>query len=234
MPQTDSSVPDPLSAAERAELTRLLTHTALDTNGLLGVLHAVAIAPTELAPPEWFAVVVPDGLMVFEEAVDAEEFLGFIMRLSNEVADGLAAGKPLVPPHEDEKACEAFAAGFVKGAELDKAWLENAELWSSVGWAAYLAGRPDLAPSTLRAKLDELGDGGKATLRRDMRETLLMAHRTFAAVREAMGGQAAQGGPRPPKTVVHGPSPGRNDPCPCGSGKKFKRCCIDAGTSSLN
>lgn len=21
--------------------------------------------------------------------------------------------------------------------------------------------------------------------------------------------------------------PGRNDPCPCGSGKKYKRCCID-------
>jgi hypothetical protein len=21
------------------------------------------------------------------------------------------------------------------------------------------------------------------------------------------------------------PSPGRNDPCPCGSGKKFKQCC---------
>jgi len=20
--------------------------------------------------------------------------------------------------------------------------------------------------------------------------------------------------------------PGRNDPCPCGSGKKFKRCCL--------
>ncbi|MGL4448019.1 MAG: SEC-C metal-binding domain-containing protein, partial [Shewanella sp.] len=20
--------------------------------------------------------------------------------------------------------------------------------------------------------------------------------------------------------------PGRNDPCPCGSGKKFKRCCM--------
>ncbi|MFA6107653.1 MAG: SEC-C metal-binding domain-containing protein [Candidatus Latescibacterota bacterium] len=23
------------------------------------------------------------------------------------------------------------------------------------------------------------------------------------------------------------PSVGRNDPCPCGSGKKFKKCCID-------
>ena len=26
-------------------------------------------------------------------------------------------------------------------------------------------------------------------------------------------------------TVVRGPQPGRNDPCPCGSGKKYKKCC---------
>ena len=30
------------------------------------------------------------------------------------------------------------------------------------------------------------------------------------------------------KTVVRqGPKIGRNDPCPCGSGKKFKKCCLD-------
>jgi uncharacterized protein YecA (UPF0149 family) len=28
-----------------------------------------------------------------------------------------------------------------------------------------------------------------------------------------------RGRPMPPRTV------GRNDPCPCGSGKKFKNCC---------
>jgi len=22
---------------------------------------------------------------------------------------------------------------------------------------------------------------------------------------------------------------GRNDPCPCGSGKKYKKCCLDSG-----
>ena len=27
------------------------------------------------------------------------------------------------------------------------------------------------------------------------------------------------------KTVVKPPKVGRNDPCPCGSGKKFKFCC---------
>ena len=37
----------------------------------------------------------------------------------------------------------------------------------------------------------------------------------------------AQGGQAPKvETVVHeGPRVGRNDPCPCGSGKKYKKCC---------
>ncbi|WP_256476707.1 SEC-C metal-binding domain-containing protein [Bradyrhizobium sp. 186] len=25
---------------------------------------------------------------------------------------------------------------------------------------------------------------------------------------------------------------GRNDPCPCGSGKKFKKCCLNANLAS--
>lgn len=29
------------------------------------------------------------------------------------------------------------------------------------------------------------------------------------------------------KTVVKGDKVGRNDPCPCGSGKKYKKCCMD-------
>ena len=28
-----------------------------------------------------------------------------------------------------------------------------------------------------------------------------------------------------PKQVVKEPKIGRNDPCPCGSGKKYKKCC---------
>ena len=28
-------------------------------------------------------------------------------------------------------------------------------------------------------------------------------------------------------SVAHnGNTPGRNDPCPCGSGKKYKKCCL--------
>ncbi len=31
--------------------------------------------------------------------------------------------------------------------------------------------------------------------------------------------------PEPPEPLKKGDTPGRNDPCPCGSGKKYKQCC---------
>ena len=31
----------------------------------------------------------------------------------------------------------------------------------------------------------------------------------------------------PPTPALAAPRVGRNDPCPCGSGKKFKKCCAD-------
>jgi hypothetical protein len=33
--------------------------------------------------------------------------------------------------------------------------------------------------------------------------------------------------PRKMQLLRHGKKPGRNDPCPCSSGRKFKRCCIE-------
>ncbi len=42
-----------------------------------------------------------------------------------------------------------------------------------------------------------------------------------AELRAEQGGATAK-----VETVVHeGPRIGRNDPCPCGSGKKYKKCC---------
>ena len=48
----------------------------------------------------------------------------------------------------------------------------------------------------------------------------------------ADGGQMPQQAPKPqqpkkPETVRRqGPKVGRNEPCPCGSGKKYKNCCM--------
>lgn len=36
------------------------------------------------------------------------------------------------------------------------------------------------------------------------------------------------------KPVVKVKTPNRNDPCPCGSGKKYKKCCMDIDQSIIN
>ena len=36
----------------------------------------------------------------------------------------------------------------------------------------------------------------------------------------------------PPEPVLASPKVGRNEPCPCGSGKKFKKCCDAPLTST--
>ena len=38
--------------------------------------------------------------------------------------------------------------------------------------------------------------------------------------------------PPPPPIANRGTKVGRNDPCPCGSGRKFKKCCARLGESS--
>jgi len=46
---------------------------------------------------------------------------------------------------------------------------------------------------------------------------------------EGRGGEAAQTGAAQQArggTLRAGPKVGRNDPCPCGSGKKYKKCCM--------
>ena len=63
---------------------------------------------------------------------------------------------------------------------------------------------------------------------RELERGIVAAYRFFEPMRQAMG----QGGPTLQTTVRRAtPKVGRNEPCPCGSGRKFKRCC-GAGSSA--
>jgi preprotein translocase subunit SecA len=47
--------------------------------------------------------------------------------------------------------------------------------------------------------------------------------------RERLPGTDEEPLPPPVEPVRSEPKPKRNDPCPCGSGKKYKQCCGKAG-----
>lgn len=54
---------------------------------------------------------------------------------------------------------------------------------------------------------------------------MLVAHK-----KKAHGLSEAPASPAPVPVVI-GAKTGRNDPCPCGSGKKYKKCCALKGAS---
>ena len=88
-------------------------------------------------------------------------------------------------------------------------WLDNA-LNRIVALTEDDTGKPEVcmyeedgAPSTSQARVDAFGEAIWAVY--DLRQLW-----------KSMG-------PRQ-ETIVKGAQPGRNDPCPCGSGKKFKKC----------
>lgn len=55
-------------------------------------------------------------------------------------------------------------------------------------------------------------------------EELAAAAEAVRQLQEKSAAVSAQA-PRSDGTVVNGKKPGRNDPCPCGSGRKYKHCC---------
>ena len=82
-------------------------------------------------------------------------------------------------------------------------------------------------PDVLRAYLDHLQDTGILSHHYELQQAVESSREAFLAT-VASGAAQAQGPVRTTKAkpFVHRASKtGRNDPCPCGSGKKLKKCC---------
>jgi hypothetical protein len=92
-------------------------------------------------------------------------------------------------------------------------------------------------PATPAARADRRDEHDEIQLCRETCEWLIergvedVSAARALLLAEAMRLAARHGDPEgffapAPRPVVHGPRPGRNDPCPCGSGRKYKRCCL--------
>ena len=107
-----------------------------------------------------------------------------------------------------------WALGFVEGMQMyEDAWdaaavdseeLEHLEMLITSLMLSEEAGQQ---PLTLDERLDVFAE-------------LPIALKRAAGAFEALRAEALKA-----KTVVREQKTGRNDPCPCGSGKKYKQCC---------
>jgi yecA family protein len=193
----------PLSDDELDALADLLEeHGASDFDATIGFLHGVTVAPGPVAPTRWVPKLVPDTL--FEAGEEGAKMVDLLMRLHHEVHEGLHQGHAWMPGTDEPEALARFATGYVHGAELDPTWMKSADRLALLAPFAFLAGRLDLVPEDAQRMFGE--DAGRALALQQLGALVLQTYTAFR-------------GP------AHVPHIGRNDPCPCGSGKKYKKCC---------
>ncbi|MHC4858613.1 MAG: preprotein translocase subunit SecA [Planctomycetota bacterium] len=142
--------------------------------------------------------------------------------------------------------------GFLLLSAFDTKWKDHLyamdSLRSGIGLRAYAQEDPKNAyrmegsamfQQMIAAIQDEVTDFiFKVRLREEDEEELAgiweeseAVHEEYDATRAQMeaGIAGSQTGEKPKPIVRDQPKVGRNDPCPCGSGKKFKKCCLQKG-----
>lgn len=193
--------------------------------GLDGLLAAILTCPEPIPPEEWFPFIWDfdddDDDPAMEETPETVAALGEILKRYNRIAYELQhGGEAFAPLYEvdsrhDDTLWEIWAEGFEVGMSL-----------RPDAWLPILAVDDDRADALrLLITLCQLADNDretKAELGPD--QVKLLTDGAPDLLPECV--QVLFDTARPPGTpIVRGPKIGRNDPCPCGSGKKFKKCC---------
>ncbi len=223
-----------MSVALSKKLQRLddfLLSEAFDEDAMLlseldGFLAGVAVSPGLILPSEWLPVVWGGEEPLFENEHQARSVVDLIMGHYNDIIRQLDRGGygPVYDFDRDDTILwETWMAGFGQAIQLrPEAWLDFAEAddedLQQVLFCLFrlreiaTTPRAELAPLEIDEELEDLAPD----IIPHAVETLHGARRALATASAAPANE-------------NRPKVGRNDPCPCGSGKKFKKCCLNQG-----
>lgn len=205
-----------------AELRRTLASAkgAMSFDRACGLFAAIASTPTMRPPSEWIDLVKGDH--VFENLADVQRFVNGIMALYNEVLRSVAElDGHCCPPPDDDDAVREFCLGYLTIALSDPAQAQDATARDKLLPMCALAGAvlPEMLDQLAHAR-DESPERYLQRSREELADTVVSMYAHWA---EARSTGAAQ--PQDRTQRRSSPKVGRNERCPCGSGKKFKKCC---------
>lgn len=212
-----------------------LADTSMEVTTMEGYFAALALGPRTVMPSQWMPWIWDmdegDAQPAFVDTDEANALMQLVFRHYNGVIRDLmpdpAAFRPL---YDRSPACSASAwcEGFLLGVEL-----------CDDDWTPLLVSQPAwLAPFTRLGTTEGLAlteKHGDAEVWIDqILPSLQKIHGYWLEQRASVPeGQVEDdfrfgtGASMPHMRTA--PKVGRNDPCPCGSGRKFKKCCAIAG-----
>lgn len=217
-----------------------------------GCMAALLAGPVRRAPAEWLPRLLGDAWQrTFADPVDVAHALWVIGRRFDVLADQLDAEAlfddpdvlrlaPLIGQYTDEMRDQLLAEGKLNADDVAQ-WPLTGEPWASAFLEAidtfaedWPAAHPDDEDfgwfEACMAALLALTERDAQALQADLRkrypgQTLSrdeLIDEACLAVQD-LRCYWVDHAPRPPPRRVEA-GPGRNDPCPCGSGRKYKKC----------
>lgn len=208
----------PLSSSELGELRAFLESgpSAVSLPWTEGFLTGIASTPSVIMPSDWYPVLLGDR--AFDESLEeAKSAIGLIMRLFNQILDELNQGLALRPSRSlDEEQVSDWCSGYLEAGRMDPVWRKDEYGWCSLLPMGVLAGEFDLVGEEGPDGIIEDPTSHLAMYRRSLPTGVLEMHEYWGEWRRA-GMQ--------PATPAASFKVGRNEPCPCGSGLKYKKCC---------
>jgi len=200
-----------------------------NTESLDGFFAALACCPDLVMPSEYMPIIQSgaheDGDLNFKDLNEAQRFMELVNRHWNHVNRQLDREEVYLPlVHED-------AEGRFQGNDWAQGFLAGTYLRHGI-WADLIADDEQAGPMIpiwalahehhedpeMRPYEQPIDDEQREKLLIGAAAGVMRMHRHFMSQRSAYTAQSGTFSRQTEKT-------GRNDPCPCGSGRKFKRCC---------
>lgn len=211
---------------------------------LQGFLFAIASSPDTVPPLEWLPMIGNDESLNFADEAEAEKILGLVMNLYNEINLAVLERRNALPRDcafhddlwtnfDDDASIAQWSRGFFGGHD-----------WLSEVWEEYLFGKlADECSATLmvlsffsskqlaqayfeESAPSETGDRETTfeefagAVRNLFPDSLASYANLGRSIFEAVAERSTR-----PQRPARSAKVGRNAPCPCGSGRKSKKCC---------
>jgi uncharacterized protein len=206
-----------------------VSDTALLPEALEGYLVAVILCPKMLPPGEWIDGVFgpsEEDIPEFPDPKTGQEVMTAILEYYNLIVKGIEQNCYEVPKDEDEDdpqlQIQEWSLGFANGL------LRHLEDWEPIIDSGDIR---FLWPLALFYSVFPQGFLSDPELKKDAKELEAYArtlpehlpsliYELYEYNKESLSADTS-----PTRPQKRGPRIGRNDPCPCGSGKKYKHCC---------
>ena len=194
----------------------------LNVSDLDGFLTAVVSGPRTIPPSEWMPQVWGDFPPAWKDEKAFEKVMHLLMRHMNSIAALLIEQPEDFEPIFSEDFAEGetyiivddWCEGYMRGVALAAEDWEKETAAMTILLAPVMAFQGENAFTTYEKFSGEVIDNLQYAITPNVREI-----HDFWLARRTGEEPAALFSSDQPKT-------GRNDPCPCGSGKKFKQCCL--------